>query len=110
MIRYIQQIEEAFKEELYETRTISKPKPEAGYEIKRAMVRDPENPKRLVKGWVKTRKNKTSKKVGGMTRSQRKKAAKKMVKTKKKDVAGQRRAKKKAKITRKKSKQAGLTK
>ena len=36
MIRYIQQIEEAFEEEeLRETKSVKKPKPEAGYEIKR---------------------------------------------------------------------------
>ncbi len=110
MIRYIQAIEDAFKDELDEGRSIEKPKPKAGYVIKRAMVRDPKNPKRVVKGWVQTPKHKKVGKIGGKSKSQRKKAARKAARTRKHDIAGQKRAKKKARITRKKSKQAGLTK
>lgn len=104
MIRY-----ENKREELEETRSIKKPKAEPGYEIKRAMVRDPDNKRRLVKGWKKVRKHKTSKKVGGMSKAQRRKAARKAVKTKRKNVRGQKIAKKRAKQTRKKSKQAGFS-
>ena len=108
MKRY-EQIKQEENIELEETRSVEKPKPEAGYEIKRAMVRDPKNPRRLVKGWVKTPKVKKSK-VRGMSKAQRKKAARKAARTRKKDIRGQRIAKKKAKLTRKKSKQAGLIK
>jgi len=111
MIRYIQKIEEAFKDEveLCETKSIKKPAPEAGYEIKRAMVRVP-GTKRIVKGWIKKPKRKKTGKVKGMTRSQRKVASRKAQKTKKADIKGKRLAKKRSAATRKATKRAGLSK
>ncbi len=74
------------------------------------MGRDPENPKRLVLGWKKIRVKQTGGKVHGMSKSQRKRNAKKAWKTRKKDVTGLKKSKKKAKKTRKANIKMGFTK
>jgi len=107
MIRYIQQIEEAFKDEVEESRTVKKPEKDSKHKVVKAMVRDPKNPKRLIKGWKKELKHKGQ---GVKNKAKKKIAAIKAWKKRKQSAAGMRKAAKKAKITRKKSKQAGLTK
>jgi len=80
-----------------------KPDTEGGkYIVRPALGRDPKNPRRHIPGWTKTKKkNVISGTKGGMTKSQRKQAAKKAARTRKANPAKQKKAAKKAVKTRK---------
>lgn len=70
--------------ELKEVFSVEKPEKEPGFIITKTVGRDPNNPKRIVKGWKKVRVKKTT----GKDRAIRKKAAKKAARTKKAQGAG----------------------
>jgi len=107
MIRYIQEIEEAFKDEVEESRTVEKPKKDSKHTVVRAMVKDPKNPKKRIKGWKKQLKHKGQ---GVKNKAKKKIAAVKAWKKRRQSSAGMRKAKKSADKTRKANKRAGLTK
>jgi len=80
-----------------------KPKPEAGYEIKKVKKKVKG---KVIVGWEKKAKkdkdlSSKAKQKTHLSKTQRKMRAKKAVKTKKRDITGQKKAIKKAKATRK---------
>lgn len=97
----IERYEPFFEEtlELFEGQfSVEKPRPEANYDVKRGFGRL-SGSKTLVKGWIKTKKNKTKRAKGGRSKDSYRKAARKASRTKKSDVSGQKKALKKRKKT-----------
>ena len=84
--------------------SVAKPKNiPSGYKVEPSVGRDPDNPKskKMVKGWKLVKKGKTAPRRGHISKAKARQRAKKGAKTRKKDIRGQKIAKKKALATRK---------